>query len=410
LSFKANVIVSLLGASFQRGGALLLSIYLVQRFNFEFLGAYALLLANVQLFSVLGVFGVTPTASKFIAQTEDKENLGSMVFFFFLVTSVLVAFISCGVYFFSETLAIDIYGQPDYVQLIELSALVIACSLYIALAQGVLYGLEEFKVVAKLNAFFGLGLLLFIPLGLEFYGIKGMALGMLCAYFLVMLIYLVYVLILCRPMVLIPKCDWKSDKSKILLTFSLPSILVGGAQSIANWLAVILLLKIDDGSILLAVYHIVNQWYSMILFLPNVAAGVLLPMLVKNGPSLEIREIAKAYLVLGMLCAGVLSFGSPIIETFYGSEFTGGWLLLVITFITGAIVAYKSPFEQYLNAHGYAWSVAKINFVFSIVFCLSLFLLLGFGFLSILTLLLTRFGAYIVYISLCIWKYRAVSI
>ena len=184
--------------------------------------------------------------------------------------------------------------------------------------------------------------------------------------------------------------------------------MIGLLQGSANWTCVALLSRLPNGLNDLAIYHIVNQWYSLVLFVPNVASSVLLPFLSGGRNNYSITPLLKAYAIASSLAALLLCFAAPLVILLYGEILAGGLSLLIITFVTGAVVATKSPLEQYLLSKTKVWGLFYINLFFVIVFVVLTKALLDAGG-GVLEVIVARLVSYILFFILCVQLFNRYS-
>ncbi|MDP3979376.1 MAG: oligosaccharide flippase family protein [Pseudomonas sp.] len=386
MALQRNIILSVLGAIVQRGAGLLGGIYVARYLGGEVLGGYALILANIYMFGAFATFGITPVASKFVSENRGVNDsiIINIIATTFIISSLFGLVLSLFIYSFSEYIALHLYSRPEFELYLKISAPSILFMALSACNVGILSGYEKFRIVSKHNAVNGIMSTLLIILFGTMWEVKGIAIAILLSQFIFFAVTLVPVLPYLNGLSKSVKSRLFMNQWSIMASFSIPHFLTGLSQGLTNWLCILFLSKTDGGLNELALFHIANQWYSLILFLPNVAATVLLPYLSREGSS-SLVNIIKAYAVAIVAAVGLLVFATPLISTLYGEVLYEKGLILIITFVTGGVVAFKSPIEQSLLAHNKVWLLFKINMIFLSVFLVGAYTLLNMGTLGVLS-------------------------
>jgi len=361
-------------------------VYVARYFGGEILGGYALILSNVYMFGAFATFGITPVASKYISESRENGDkfIIDIVACVFLISLSVGSVLTLFIFLLSEDIALYLYRRPEFVLYLKISSPSI---LFMALAAwnvGVLSGHEKFSVISKQNAINGVATAALIIFCGSIWGLKGIA----SAVVLSQLLFFLTTLISTLPYLqgLLGSIKKQSFINQLYLTtsFSFPHFLTGLSQGLTNWICTLLLSRSNDGLNELALFHIANQWYSLVLFIPNVAATVLLPHLSRRGNS-ELSSIVKSYTVMATVAIVFLIMGAPLITSLYGEVLKGREIILIITFITGGVVAIKSPIEQALLSSNKVWLLLKINLIFLSIFLAGAYALLSMGTLGVLT-------------------------
>ncbi|MHB0824787.1 oligosaccharide flippase family protein [Stutzerimonas nitrititolerans] len=386
MALRRNIILSVLGALAQRGAALFGGVYVARYLGGEILGGYALILSNIYMFGAFATFGITPVASKYISESRGRGDklIIDIVACVFLISLAVGLALTLFIFLLSENIALYLYRRPEFEFYLKVSAPSI---LFMALAAwnvGVLSGYEKFSIISKQNAINGVVTATLIILCGTIWGLKGIAAAVVLSQFL----FFITTLISTLPYLegLLGSIKNYSFISQLFLTtsFSFPHLLTGLSQGLTNWICTLLLSRSNDGLNELALFHIANQWYSLVLFIPNVAATVLLPHLSRRGSS-GLFDIVKSYAMMAVVAILFLILGAPLISGLYGEVLKGRELILIITFITGAVVAIKSPIEQALLSNNKVWLLFQINLIFLSIFLAGAYAFLSMGTLGVLS-------------------------
>jgi O-antigen/teichoic acid export membrane protein len=200
----------------------------------------------------------------------------------------------------------------------------------------------------------------------------------------------------------------------ILWTFSLPAVLAGSPIGPVNWLCSALLVNQPNGYDEMGVFNAANQWYTMLLFLPVLLAGVVLPILSERlgqkdtQQSLKTMVLAiKLNIVVVLPLIVVASVASPYIMGLYGPGFRSAWPTLIIVLLTTGLLTVQTPVAQILTASGRMWIGFVMNIGWALVFVTASMLLVHQGALGLATARLISYAAHAAWtLGFAIWLLR----
>jgi O-antigen/teichoic acid export membrane protein len=164
-------------------------------------------------------------------------------------------------------------------------------------------------------------------------------------------------------------------ESRILFSFAVPAVAGGLLTGPANWTCTALLVNRPNGYAEMGVYNAATQWFTALMFLPNILAQVILPMLSERLGQDDHRRSAKilnlsirlnAIIVAPVVLVGCLV--SPWIMGLYGVDFTSGSSTLIAVLITAGLCAIQDPVGQIIPASGRMWLGFVMNAGWAIVF------------------------------------------
>jgi len=392
MPLKHNIVYSIVGTIAQRGLTLVSGIIIARVAGAEFLGQYAVLLSTVFIFGAFATFGIAPSAAKYIAENKDNDKLKtSKIIYITAVTAVVIGFVLFLIVFGSSYFIVDvIYQKPELFDLLRIISPLILLYSLTAFQNGVLAGFGEFSSIAKINIISGIINFTLFIIAFYWFDLIGVIIALLCGQVVNnYLLYLRVKFVLSENEIIVSRSGATSE-IQLLTQFGAPSFLVGIIQGVANWVCVILLTRQESGVSLMADYHIMNQWYSLILFIPNVASNVILPFLSNlhknesNNVHNSVIELIKSYGVASFIATIFLIIFTPIIVQIYGEKFGDLESLFVLTFVTGFVVALKSPLEQYLAAADKAWMLLVIHIVFVSIYLSGAYLWIDYGVTAVL--------------------------
>ena len=249
---------------------------------------------------------------------------------------------------------------------------------------GALNGFEQFKSVGIVTSTNGLILLVAVVLGAYFWGVNGVIVGLAIAG-LTMVIQL-YVSLKKNITNIKEEKELPGNEplkiSSIFYSFSLPAVLQGLVVIPVLWWAKTLLIK-EGGYGEMALYDVAEQWYYLVLFIPNSLSTIILPLLTNvnyDGSKKQYGQLLKVNILINVGVTLVIASGiavlSPLIYRFYGNGFTDYSPLLVLL-ITVVICSANNVLGQVIVSKGKMWVGFGVNALWGIWLIISTFIFVG---------------------------------
>ena len=243
-------------------------------------------------------------------------------------------------------------------------------------------GFEDFKAVGIQSIINGFLQFIFIIIGAYYWGINGTIFALALSALVICYQYC-YSL---KPNIknLKEKIEIieKADMFSIFFKFSLPALLAGIATIPVLWWTKTMLIN-QSGYGEMAIYDVAEQWYFVLLFIPNALSSITLPLLTNttaDGTAKQYKYLIKVNLSINIgitvLFALGIGFFSPFINKFYGKEFTN-YIPMIILLVTAVICAANNVLGQIIASKGKMWIGFGLNSLWA--FWLILFSLLFIG-------------------------------
>jgi O-antigen/teichoic acid export membrane protein len=162
---------------------------------------------------------------------------------------------------------------------------------------------------------------------------------------------------------------------RVLRDFALPAFLGGVLVAPAHWICQALLANTPNGYAELAVLGVAMQWFNVVIYLPNIAGRVLLPILTEHclfadhGQSVKVLKLATiSNLIVVIPLALAIALVSEWIMLAYGSQFRDGSVPLALIAFIGIVVVGCMPVGQILVAGGQMWLGASMNLGWAVIY------------------------------------------
>lgn len=319
------------------------------------LGAYFMLLAYLSIIGMVTDGGLVGAAIKRISEGEEPDAYFSafVVLRSFFVIVVIVALIGFRSYF------VDLNNAGVFIWLL--------LALIVSMLQGAISGAMQGRGKIGIQAtadFIGnipriIAQIVAIFLG---YGVAGLAGGFVLGLFVSSILQLRFLDLH------FVRYGWKHIKS--LSKFSLWMFLISGgvtAYSTADTVMIGYYLYNAD----VGVYRIVLQLTSFAIFTTMALRSALWPRVSRWGKTGEIElieeSLSRAFtyslvLAIPMFVGGVL-LGDKLLYYFYGAEFEGGYMTMVVLFLVQIVNIFQFFFALYLSATDHLKDLFKITVV-----------------------------------------------
>ena len=351
----------------------------------EVFGQLGMIRSTLNIFIVFGASGIGVTATKLIStyRTNDIPRLLRMTRLTFRLAWVMALVLMVFCFVLARPIARHILHAEHLTFELQIASLLLLFSILYGVQNGVLTGLEQFKIMAR-NTFVGslLEAVLMVA-GAYFWGLTGAIVGLgigLGALFWVNQLsikkhYAQYVVGEMQP-THTPN-DWS-----MLLNDCIPATLSALMVTPTFWGIRTILLQ-HDGYNSLALFEAADQWKVMMLFIPTAISQIVLPILTSiRQQRQQFRHVLLANIALivgisSMITLMVLLLGGPIMQL-YGKGFSDkmpvGYLALCNIFS-----AYSNIIEMSIYSKNKMWQAFVINLFWAIVLLVSAYWLVERG-------------------------------
>lgn len=405
--FMNAALWSVLSAVSSSGINLLAMMVLARILGKEQYGQLAVIQSTLVMAGVFAGIGLSSTAMRYVAELrqEAPARLGNLLYRLQAITAYVAAAFTLLMALFSSELGSGVFGEEGIGHLLALAVISVFFVSLDSLYKGILLGLEETKVFAIASVS---GSMLTAPIlivgGIAF-GLVGVACAISVGALLQCTIsrYLTFKLFPAHQISIRKNAD--SAEWQVIKDFALPSFLSGLIYPLVYWLSNVLLVRTSLGFAEMALLGIAMQWYNAIMFLPNYAGRIVLPILTishAEKKKSEVVAVIKLGVLANLLVTIPVSLGvallSNMIMTTYGPGFLEGGAVLALAALVAVIVVSIAPVGQYLAAVNRMWVGLMMNFAWAIVFLLSVISLVRYGAIGIIA----SFG--IAYVAHGVWS------
>ncbi|PRY88381.1 oligosaccharide flippase family protein [Mongoliibacter ruber] len=373
---------------FSKGFSFLGTIIIIRLIGREAFGEFGLLNTTISMFGMFTAFSISQTATKYIAQyrNSDKEKASRIIGISFLFSGLVGSLVFLVVVFFAKSLAIHSLGAPHLQSSLQLMALGVLFGSLNGVQNGIIYGLEAFKVNTYLGIFLGFVLTLIKVLLTYYFGFFGAVVGMTLEPVITYVITFKITKNLMFKEGLTVRFKGSLQEASILFTYSLPTILSGLLLIPTQWYVMTLLARENNGFFELAGYNASLQWFNVLIFVPYIVMAAFLPVfsdLIQQEKLSQVNRVVKntVVLILGIfvpLSAVFLFFGDKI-ALIYGSEFGGVGYLLALSIIAMIPQSLLLIFSNLAAAMNHLWFSFSAQLTWSVVLLSFSYLWLGFG-------------------------------
>jgi O-antigen/teichoic acid export membrane protein len=189
-------------------------------------------------------------------------------------------------------------------------------------------------------------------------------------------------------------------------------LLSGLCWAPVNWLVTGMLVRAPNGYYEMGLLGVANQWFSLLLFLPNVVGTVLLPHLadaVGRGDLRAWRDTARfgirTNLLISLPTTCAIAALSVVIMSMYGSGYESGWPVLIAVALAATAASTQNVMVNMFASADRMWDsmATQLSWSVTYLFCAFLLLRLGLGALGAAGAMLI---AYLVKLSYAAHKMR----
>ncbi len=393
-----NAILNLWG----KGISFVGTVIIIRIIGREAFGEFGMLNTTVSMFGMFTSFSISQTATKFIAEfrNSDKEKAGRIIGLSFLFSGFLGLLLFISVFLFADILAAKSLNAPHLANSIRLMALGLFFGSVNGAQNGIISGFESFKSNTLVNIFLTSFLTILKVVLAYLYGFNGAVIGMTVEPVLSYLTTFFLTKSIIKSNQIKTRFKGALKESRIFLSYSLPSLLVGLFVFPSNWFVMTLLAKSKGGYHDLGAFNAANQWFNVLIFIPYILVSTFLPvfsnLLAENKLFAVDRIIKNAVLIILMLFIPMsllfLFFGDSIAIKIYGSDFKGTGILLAVAVFTMIPQGISIVLGNLLGALSKMWFSFWTNVVWCAVLIGATYLFLPMGAVGLLYAKLLSFS------------------
>jgi len=395
LRLARGVFWSMAGTVISRGLMLVATVLVARTLGKTTYGEYGMIQSTFfGMFGVFAGFGLGLTATKHVAEycRSDPDRAGRIIGLSGLFAVATGGSMAVALLILAPWLAEHTINAPHLTGVLRIGALILFVNALNGAQTGALSGFEAFKTIAQVNLFVGLISFPILVCGAWFGGLTGAVWALAINLSINWLFNHLALRQEARRFGVPFTFKQCSREWSVLWRFSLPAVLSAGMAGPMEWICAAMLVNRPNGYSEMGVYSAANQWYTVLLFLPFMLGGVVLPVLSEQFGQNDRNQSAKT-LILAIKMNALLvlpfvlmaSIASPYIMNLYGEGFRNGWPTLVVVLLTAGLIAVQVPVGQVLAASGNMWLMFAMNLGWASAFVVGALLLLDLGSLGLAT-------------------------
>jgi O-antigen/teichoic acid export membrane protein len=346
-------------------------------------GQLSAIQATLVVFSGLLADALRLTVTRQISALDcDNPEIGRVVAFAFTTAFTASVAVSFVIYLLTPLLADHFLGSPTLTTGLRIGIIFLLFEALNGLCLGVLTGMRRFRAMALAGAVSGGLLIAFTVVGAQ-HGVNGMLWALVGSSAIGAVIRGTMILNTLRNSAIALRLSVTRADLNVLRRFSLPALLTGLCWAPVNWLVTGMLVHSPDGYHELGVLGVANQWFALLLFLPNVVGTVLLPHLSGAIGQRDLRawrDTAKLGIRTNLLIAvpttcAVAAF-SVVIMSFYGAGYQSGWAVLIIVACAAATASTQNVMVNMFASTDRMWDSMSTQLSWSASYLLCTFIAL----------------------------------
>lgn len=384
---------------------LLAWILVARLLNGEAFGEIAMIQGTVGLFGVLAGVGMGVTATKHVAEfrRQDPGRAARLIRLSNRIAWMAGLAVAGGVAWFAPLLAEHTMHRPSLGPELRISSGLLLLGAIQGAQAGALAGLESFRALARLNLITGLISCLLLVLGARWGGVAGTVWGLTLTAGLGCLLHQIVLRQEMARAGLVGGGVWDRRDLPMLWKFTLPAALGALVAAAVQWGCMGMLARQPRGYEALGIFNGANQWFLALMFLPNLLAQSVLPLMAEQlGQSrhqqgrrlLGFSIKLNALVVVPVLLLCLLS---PWLMNLFGRSFRSEWPTLVAVLATAVFLSIQTPVGQIITASGRVWAGFWMNLGWAAVFVAGTWAWVSWGALGLATARLAAYAAHTVW-------------
>jgi O-antigen/teichoic acid export membrane protein len=368
--FAHGALWSLLGAVASRGLQLAAFVVVARTLGEVRFGELGVTQSTVGMFATFAGLGLGVTAAKHVAEFRrtDPEQAGKILSLSEIGSMLVGACFALALFGLAPLLAKRTLAAPHLAPYLRASAVFLFFTTLNDVQTGGLSGFEAFRAIARVSVWGGITTFVLLALGAYGWGVHGAVWGMAASASVSWALSRAALrreIAQARVPVRRPRV---AQDLRVLWEFSLPAVMAGAMVGPVNWMCSAIVVNGPAGYAEMGFFSAANQWRMAILFLPNLIAGVALPILAGlYGARDHIQH--QRILYYSVFITGCVSFCvalavsllSPWIMFLYGKGYAARFPVLILLAICAVLMAMCTLVGQGIASEGRMWAGFSLN-------------------------------------------------
>jgi len=324
-----------------RGGSMIAMLIAARSLGPSDFGALITVQATVMLLSSIVSYAMRLTTTSELARLTPADHAQieqSLVAIMrlTLVSTLLLTVLAVALH---RPMATHLLGRPDLAGLLLIGVLLLVIDCVSALQLGILTGCRAMREGALCGAIASIALVAGVAVGTLAAGTVGAMWGLIVGGTIGIVARWIPSRRALRQLGLTPRLQRPAPDLGVLSRTSLPLVLMNLLWTPTMWLGSVLLVRSTDGYTQMGLLGAANQWFAILLFLPNVLGFSTMPLLAngltEGGESAErfraaVRIGLRSSVIASLPLAVVAVLASPWIMQLYGAQYGPGWPTLAL--------------------------------------------------------------------------------
>lgn len=367
----------------------MLSMMLVARIlGKEEYGQLGIIQSSLMMFEAIAALGMGTTTTKHIAEyrNTDKSKVSKIIKFTRITNLVTAVSFGVVIYLIAPWISSNLLGSAALTDYVRISSLILFFTNFGGGRLSILIGFEAYPWMAFVNGITGCMTVLFIPGSAYFYGIEGALWGLVAVSAANALMNSVLSIRVIRKEGIPKDAALTRDEWRLLWEFSLPTMMASILYAPVNWLGGAYLVR-TSGYGQMGLFSAVNQWFSILLFVPLMVTKVFLPIFANQGFIGREREFSrllgkalKTILLVSFFPAATVALLSPWIMSLYGKDYSEASTMLIVIAFAAFVASSQNMLGNVLTTINRTWLHFAANVVWAIVYLLAMIVLVEFGY------------------------------
>lgn len=367
----------------------MLSMMLVARIlGKEEYGQLGIIQSSLFMFEAIAALGMGVTTTKHIAEyrNTDKNKVSKIIKFTKITTFVTAVAFGVIIYLIAPWISTNLLASAALTDYVRISALILFFTNFGGGRLSILIGFEAYPWMAFVNGLTGCITVLLIPGGAYFYGIEGALWGFVAVSAANALMNSVLSIRVIRREGIPSAAALTRDEWRLLWEFSLPAMMASILYAPVNWIGGAYLVR-TSGYGEMGLFSAVNQWFSILLFVPLMVTKVFLPIFADKGGRGREGELGrilgkalKVIVLVSLFPAAIVAILSPWIMSVYGKDYSEASTMLIIISLAAFVASSQNMLGDVLTTINRTWLHFAANMVWAIVYLSAVVIMVGLGY------------------------------
>ncbi len=327
-------------------------------------GTFNVIQTTVGMFGTVAGLGMGLAATKLVAEWKVKNNdiTGQIISDLYILSFCFGIVVTSITLVFSYWVSASLLDNSSLFPLLQIMSGVILFDSVNGVQNGILTGMEEYKLLTKINFYTGILGAAFLVVGTSYFGIDGLVWSMFVFRATTCIFTYIVIKLETRKKEIVVRMSSKLKHLGKIFKVGLPTFLTNLTTTPVSWICTTLFASQPMGYQHLGNYNATNQLRQFVAFLPDSAGRIAIPRLAGSHAASDTKTFNKMAIkstmfnfALSVIPAIFVFLVSPLFISYMGEGYMISQELITTVLVTGILVAVTNSVGYIFICSNLSW-------------------------------------------------------